>query len=101
MSRTIAIIEANGDTKAMTMDRKLTLTEMQKIVGGLIEYVPLPDGYGDIVVNEEGLLMGLPINTQATEMMRAAWLERHDPSTLNFDMMVIVGTAIVIPQNRA
>lgn len=54
------------ETKTIT-DKKLTLEEMQKFVGGLVELVYL--GNGDhLIVNEEGILLGLPRNQEATEI---------------------------------
>jgi hypothetical protein len=43
----------------------LTFPEAQRLVGGMVEPVRLPNG-DTILVNEEGLLMGLPINTAAS-----------------------------------
>ena len=60
------------------------LEEMQKIVGGYIEVIRLNDGR-IIIVNEEGLLQGLPVNIEATNILR------RDHSTTQY----IVGTAIV------
>lgn len=44
-----------------------SLEELQKIVGGYIEIVNLNEEY-IMVVNEEGKLLGLPINSGATIM---------------------------------
>ena len=63
---------------------KLSLEEMQKLVGGYIEIVRLNDGR-IIIVNEEGLLQGLPVNIEATNILR------RDHSTTQY----IVGNAIV------
>ena len=55
-----------------TRDRipgKLSLSEMQGKVGGLIEMVHLPDGQY-LVVNEEGLIDGLPINETASMLAK-------------------------------
>lgn len=60
------------------------LYEMQKIVGGFIEIVHLNDGRL-MIVNEEGLLQGLPVNIEATNILR------RDHSTTQF----IIGNAIV------
>ena len=60
------------------------LEEMQKIVGGYIEVIRLNDGR-IIIVNEEGLSQGLPVNIEATNILR------RDHSTTQY----IVGTAIV------
>lgn len=43
-----------------------TLKQMQELVDGYIEFVYLNDKV--LVVNEEGLLNGLPRNNQATEI---------------------------------
>ena len=44
-----------------------TLEEVQKFVGGYVEVVPVPGHRGRIfIVNEEGLLHGLPLNAVAS-----------------------------------
>ena len=60
------------------------LEEMQKIVGGYIEIVRLNDGRV-IIVNEDGLSLNLPVNIEATNILR------RDHSTTEY----IVGNAIV------
>jgi len=50
------------------LEGKPTLEQLQKIVGGLIEYVPIHDG-GYMYCNEEGKLLGLPPNPYATELI--------------------------------
>jgi hypothetical protein len=45
--------------------KKLTLKEMQAIVGGYIERVVIPK-VGDMYVDEEGLLKGKPVNQMAS-----------------------------------
>ena len=50
-------------------DRQPTLEEAQKIVGGLVEMVHSPtEPEWQILVNEEGLLEGLPFNAEATKL---------------------------------
>lgn len=57
-----------GETEVV---RELTLERMQEYVKGFIEIVPCYNpkykGY-HIILNEEGKLMGLPINRKATEI---------------------------------
>lgn len=60
------------------------LEELQEVVGGYIEIIRLNDGRL-IIVNEEGLLHGLPVNIEATNILR------RDHSTAQY----IVGNAIV------
>jgi|TARA_S200002703_G_scaffold75701_1_gene65313 hypothetical protein len=49
--------------------QKPTLEEVQEIVGGYVEMVHSPSNSEiQILVNEEGLLTGLPFNKEATEL---------------------------------
>ena len=64
--------------------RTFELAEMQEIVSGYIEIIRLNDERL-IIVNEEGLLQGLPVNIEATNILR------RDHSTTQY----IVGNAIV------
>ena len=68
---------------------KLSLEKMQYEVGGLIEFVTLPDGW-QIVVNEEGLLNGLPFNPLASYLASHA---QGSPAHL-------VGNALLIHNDR-
>lgn len=50
-------------------DRSPTLREAQEIVGGLVEMVMVPDQPDwQVLVNEEGLLEGLPFNREASQL---------------------------------
>ena len=50
-------------------DKQPTLEEAQQIVGGLVEMVRSPTKPDwQILVNEEGLIEGLPFNEEATEL---------------------------------
>ena len=60
-----------------------SLKELQTMVGGCIEIVNLPSGK-IMVVNEEGRLIGLPINSIATELYGG----------------LIVGNALVCNKNQ-
>lgn len=60
-----------------------TLEALQKAVGGYIETVRLRVDNAVIIVNEEGLLLGLPYNTGASE----------------FAGQSIFGTAIIVGVN--
>ena len=76
----------NGDFQETQPKNGTTfeLEEIQEIVGGYIEIIRLKDGR-IIVVNEEGLNLNLPVNIEATNILR------RDHSTTQY----IVGTAIV------
>lgn len=64
------LIKVNGETATFTLPRKSggreRLTAMQEAVGGYIEYVYINRGRDVLVVNEEGRLIGLPINPAAS-----------------------------------
>ena len=76
----------NGDFQETQPNNGSTfeLEEMQEIVGGYIEIVRLNDGRV-IIVNEDGLSLNLPVNIEATNILR------RDHSTTQY----IVGNAIV------
>lgn len=61
------IIHADGteETVVPANGTDFSLEEAQKIVGGYIEVVNLPDG-NILVCNEEGLYMNLEVNEKAT-----------------------------------
>ena len=85
-TKTAKIVYPDKDSEDYTPKNGTTfeLEEMQKIVGGYIEIIRLNDGRL-IIVNEEGLLQGLPVNIEATNILR------RDHSTTQY----IVGNAIV------
>ena len=66
------------------------LEEMQAIVGGYIELVEL-DGSTTMVVNEEGKLIPLSLNLEASRIFRA-----HHPASKDF----IVGDVLVCNNNQ-
>ena len=76
----------NGDFQETQPNNGSTfeLEELQEVVGGYIEIVRLNDGR-IIIVNEDGLSLNLPVNIEATNILR------RDHSTTEY----IVGTAIV------
>jgi hypothetical protein len=63
------IIKANGEEIPVqpANGTDFSLEELQNIVGGYIETVMLPNG-NLLVLNEEGKLEGLPLNTTATDL---------------------------------
>ena len=72
------LIKANGESSKVlpTSGKFFTLKEMQAFVGGYIEFRHMD---GEIMVmNEEGKLMGLPANTQATNTLLKSNLISQD-----------------------
>ena len=51
------------------IERKITLEEAQKLVGGYIEAVRMNDDALSLIVDEEGVLFSLPLNKKATQLV--------------------------------
>ena len=66
------------------------LEEMQRMVGGIIEIVYFEDNTV-MVINEEGKLLGLPLNMDATVIFRAHYPDSND---------YIVGDALVCSEKQ-
>lgn len=64
------VIREDGSSEAFEGSRHLALDALQAAVGGLIEIVGFSDGSA-FVVNEEGLLRGLPTNVPASLIAHA------------------------------
>lgn len=72
------------------------LDKLQALVGGNIEFVPMPARCPvDVIVNEEGMLLGMPVNGLATTLVKSFWLQAHDPKDLVMSMLTIVGPCII------
>jgi len=67
------IYRTDGSTRRVlpANNKEFSLTELQNVVGGLIELVCLAPGYGDSIMycNEEGKLHRLPYNEGATALL--------------------------------
>jgi hypothetical protein len=74
------------DGRVETKDSPLSLEEMQGLVGGYIERIPMADGRF-MVFNEEGKPLRLPVNQKATAFLALA------PGGSIF------GTAIIVPRH--
>tara|TARA_Y100000592_G_C5481421_1_gene325793 strand:+ start:5029 stop:5274 length:246 start_codon:yes stop_codon:yes gene_type:complete len=60
-------IKTDGTIEEVAIDKENSLKQMQDAVGGYIELVRLTDD--DImIVNEEGLIFGLPVNEYASKL---------------------------------
>lgn len=74
----VIVIRADGDTYFQPTDEDITLHELQDMVDGSIETVPVclsgnwTTGRGQpiMIVNEEGKLLGFEKNERATDMLR-------------------------------
>lgn len=61
----INAIQVNPDGSATHVEID-GLDDMQRIVGGLIDFVANPEDDFEVIVNDEGLLMNLELNTLAS-----------------------------------
>ena len=68
---------------------------VSKFVGGMVECVQFPNG-DLLLLNEEGKLMGLPLNPEATALWRSHFTK--DKYAFGYDDFV-VGPAIVIQKD--
>ena len=68
---------------------------VSKFVGGMVEVVQFPNG-DLLLLNEEGKLMGLPLNPEATTLWRATF-DNDNYVTGRKD--VVVGPAILIKKD--
>ena len=68
------------------------LKAAQAFVGGMVEGIPFPNG-DYLIVNEEGKLMNLPLNPEATALWRATF-DNDNYITGRKDF--VVGPAILI-----
>ena len=67
------------------------LKAAQKFVGGMVQGIEFPNG-DYLIINEEGKLMDLPLNSEATMMWRATFTK--DKYLFGYDDFV-VGPAIL------
>ena len=72
-------------------DRELSLADMKVAVDGWIE-VAFDDGETQIVCNEEGKIMGLPENEEATKL----WYKKHHETSGVPMNDVLVGDVLVL-----
>lgn len=69
----VVVIRADGTVERVQTSEIPTLEELQRLVGGYIESVPVRIPVSDkpvMIVNEEGKLKGLPRNRAATSVAR-------------------------------
>jgi len=70
------------------------LETAQKFVGGYVEGITFPNG-DYLIVNEEGKLMDLPFNPEATTLLRATF----SADSLYGEPDFVVGPAILIKKD--
>jgi len=89
------LIKADGTIIDTTLTEKVTLEHIRLAVGGHIEHVPMWNLYKNehcvAFCNEEGKLMGLPLNVVATELWRKQRVPHPLDDVLCGDVIVIRG----------
>ena len=71
------------------------LKAAQKFVGGMVQGIEFPNG-DYLIINEEGKLMNLPLNVEATKLWRSTFTK--DKYAFGYDDFV-VGPAILIKKD--
>jgi hypothetical protein len=62
-------IKTDGTIEEVAINKDNSLKQKQELVGGYIELIYLADNKV-MIVNEEGLIHGLPFNTKATKIAK-------------------------------
>ena len=73
-------------------DKQPTLKEIQKIVGGYIEFA-YDDGKTQIICNEEGKVYGHPYNAEATKLWNKLL---SDSQFYEINTDVLVGDVVIL-----
>ena len=65
------LLKTNGEIIEITPQngKRFSIKEAQKLVGGYVELVPLKHRK-QLICNEEGIILGMPYNATATEVLR-------------------------------
>lgn len=98
MQGMMTILRADGTSDCVELRKKPSLEDLQKLVGGFIERVPLWNRYSEcpcvVYCNEEGKLQQLSLNEQAT----IAWYK-----AMNVDEAddALVGDVVILQGDKA
>lgn len=95
--REATLFRADGTTADVTPlpGRRMSLRDLQGMVGGMIEVVRFPDGR-QLIVNEDGMFAEEPQrNDRATEEWRKAFPIGEFPKNNAAYYMGIVGDAVI------
>lgn len=67
MTNVVKIFYTDG--KVEEVNKKMTYEEIRKIIGGIIQYVPSTIARRSLIVHDEGYLLNLPDNIEATKLL--------------------------------
>lgn len=91
MANAVKIIYPDG--REEELNKKLSLDEMQKIVGGTIQIVRSNINHRSLVVNENGIYESLEKNPKAYALLHPDFDWKHVPG---YEGFTILGNAILI-----
>ena len=83
--------DVDPPTITFISDKRPSLDELQKAVGGMIEFKVFDDGKKEMVMDEEGKLKNKPINVSATEMVKDVLF---DDDYIVGDVLILSGDAL-------
>jgi hypothetical protein len=78
-----------GTATTTHFEKKLDISELQKLVGGYVEVINLPNNKTNLICNEDGKMYGLAKNSVATKM-----LHENYPHTKGIDW--VVGDVVIL-----
>lgn len=87
--KALVITAETQEVSVVEIDRENALRPMQEAVEGLVQCVEFPDSGFDMWMNEEGKLIGLPVNLAATKM----WHIEYGPTDIIMGNVIITGPA--------
>lgn len=78
------LYKTDGSSEDITAKAPFNLEALQQYVGGSIQIVPLPDG-SELICNEEGMLLSLPLNEQASNIWRKQYpVEKYGKNNMTY-----------------
>jgi len=78
------VLYTDGTIKTLQRETRLTLAEMQDLVGGFMELVRVtPKSFITYIVNEEGLLLNLPLNPHVPGLVGNIIVAKSENMELN------------------
>jgi len=72
---------------------KLDISELQKLVGGYVEVINLPNNKTNLICNEDGKMFGLAKNSVATNMLHENYPHTKDVDWVVGDVIILHGNA--------
>jgi hypothetical protein len=112
MQGKMIVIQPNGDVSVQTLSRVPPLDDLQAVVGGSIELLPLFETFRDetgtdvpcaAFVDEEGMFKGCEVNVKATQLWAAAMVRSGYLTAVNGRVEiddVVKGTCLILTGDK-